>query len=336
MRKEVIWAIIAGIGFGLVIAFGVVRINSSLKPDGKVVSSPTPKSGDVSEFKITLNKPENEDVLTEDAVLVSGVTKALSWVTVSGEAGDYIIQSKENGSFEQEVDLTPGVNQIKVTAFDPQGQESIEKVLVVYSSSFEKKTTTDGDTPQESTDGSSIRDKVEKKVEELLNHPKAYLGIVTDIADSTIQVKTTSGEIRQISTDKDNVVVVKDSGTKTTTVKFTDIAIGDFIVGMGYKNSNSVLSAQRILITPALQEPSAVSYLSKITTIGKTVVEVNTLKDGQDKTVTPDKNTLIYLFKDGKVSKIKMTNLEEEGIMIFVNNEDKTTTTRTIFLISQT
>ena len=50
--------------------------------------------------------------------------------------------------------------------------------------------------------------KLVKKVNEALNKPKAYLGVVTDIADSTIQVKTAGGEIRQVSTNKDNVVVV--------------------------------------------------------------------------------------------------------------------------------
>ncbi len=332
MRKEVVWAIIAGIGFGLVIAFGVARISSTLKLDNKKVeASPTPKSVVAHDFEITLDTPEDEDVITENTVKVSGITKDLSWITISSEEEDYMIQADEKGFFSEEVDLVSGVNQIKVTAFDPSGQESVERVLVVYSSTFESE-----DEESSATESSSLIESVEKRVQNILNRPKAYLGTVTDIADSTIQVRTKSGEIKQISTDKEDINVFKQSGTKNTAVKFTDVAIGDFIVAMGFKNANSVLSAKQIMITPAITEPTTNSYLSKITTVGLKDINLTTIKDGQDKKITPSRNTLIYVFKDGELTKIKMANLEEEAIMVFVNDESEdSVTTRTIFLISQ-
>lgn len=322
MRKEVIWAIGAGILFGLVIAYGVVRINSALKPKGeKAEASPTP-AGITSEFKITLDKPENEDVVTEGSVTLSGITKPQVLVTVSGEDGDYILKADEKGAFEEEVELIPGVNQIKITAFDPDrigvdptGAQSIEKVLIVYSSSFEKKTTEEPKT-EGATSESDIRLKVQQKVADALNKPKAYLGTVTDIADSTIQVKTAGGEIRQISANKDEVAVVK-TGTTNKIVKFTDIAIGDFIVAMGYKNENQVLDTQRILITPPVTEP-------KITaTFGK----------GAD--VTPTKTTLVFLFKEGKVTKAKATSIQDQSQVIYITTEvGGKSGVRSIFIIS--
>lgn len=112
-----------------------------------------------------------------------------------------------------------------------------------------------------STDeANSIRDNVQKKVEEARTIPFAYIGTVTDIAEQTIQInkfifskaKEDAGEIQQISVDEENTAFVKITKS-TTSVKFSDLAIGDYIIAMGYKNGNSVLEGKRILITTAVE-----------------------------------------------------------------------------------
>lgn len=308
MRKELIWAGVIGISLGLIIAFGVWRVNFSMKPKNIVTNTPKPKANNF-EFKIVLDKPENNDVVTTGNVTVSGITKPLSWITVSGEEDDYIIQSDEQGVFSQDVDLISGVNQIKTTAFDSEGNESIEKVLVVYSSAFQTKTV-----PTPASDASSeagIRQKVEAKVADLLNKPKAYIGTVTDITDSTIQIKTMDGEIKQISTANDGVTVVKANPTAKT-VKLTDIAIGDFIVAMGYINSSSVLSAQRILIVDPITEPKITALIGNISDIDK-------------KTTIP------------KTIKAKIAKIKDEDLVILVTTiDDKgAVTLRSVFPITK-
>lgn len=290
MRKEVLWAIVAGITFGLVIAFGVVRINSSIKPKGEITeSSPTP-APDMKEFKITLDKPENEDVVTSDSVSVSGITKPQITITISAEEKDYILTSDSKGFFEKEVDLTSGVNQIILTAFDPDligaGSQSKEKVLIIYSSAFEEK------------EGN--------RLEKAANKPKGYLGTVTDITDSTIQIRTLSSEIRQISVSGE-IAVVKTTPTSKI-VKLTDIAIGDFIVAMGYRNGNAVLAAQRILITPPVTEPKITVAMGK----------------GAD--ITPTKSTKIYP---------KASDLEDESPIISVTAEvGGKSSLRSVFIVN--
>lgn len=295
MRKEVFWAIFAGILFGLIIAFGVVRVNSTLKPKGeKVEVSVTPK-GINNEFKIVLAKPENEDVVTKEPIEISGITKPLSWVIISAEKNDYLILSNEQGAFQENIELTSGVNQIKITAIDSSKLKSLEKVIVVYSSAFEEK---GGD-----------------RLEKATNKPKAYLGTVTDITGSTVQIKSMSDEIKQISVEEE-VVVVKTTPTNKV-VKLGDIAIGDFIAAMGYRNGNQVLNAQRILITPAVSEP-------KIDVVM-----------GQGSNVIPTKTTQVLSFKDGKVVKVKASALEDESQIIYVTTEvDSKSSLRSIFIIS--
>lgn len=335
MRKEVVWAIIGGLVFGLVVTFGVVRVNSSLRPRGINTQGPTPTPEAIqSEFKIVLTKPENDDVVSQNISTIEGITKPLAWITISGEKGDYILEAGDGGAFSQDVDLVSGVNQIKITAFDTTGSQSIEKILIIYSSSFQIKSA-DSSTPPTSTE-SSIRENVQKKVNEALNKPKAYLGTITDITDSTIQIKSDDGTIAQISVDPVTVTVVKATGTAASkTIKLTDMAIGDYIVAMGYKNSNAVLDSQRILVTDPVTDNKINSYLARITDVSKKL-GVQTIKGSQNMTLTPGKNTTISVFKNGKATVAKIANLESDMIVIFVMDESGTTPTpRSIFAISQ-
>lgn len=317
MRKELIVASIIGIGFGLVIAFGVYRINSSFKPnENKTESTSNPKTV-ISEFKIALDKPQNNDVLTVDSIPVTGITKPLTWISVSGEDEDYIVQSDDKGLFSQDVNLIPGVNQIKLTAFDALGAQSIEKVLVVYSSSFQERESALA-TPSAGIDNSSnsgIRAKVEEKVKEALNRPKAYLGTVTDISDSTIQIKSSESQIRQISV-KDNSISVVKTGTVNKAVKLTDIGIGDFIVAMGYINSNTVLNAQRILITDPVTEPKVNATFGKLIDIDEVVA---------NKKITTSKSV-----------KAKLKTIKDDDQIIFVTaGEGTTAIVRSVFVIQK-
>lgn len=335
MRKEVLWAAIIGISFGLIIAFGVYRINSTIKPEiSNPENTPSPQKNN-SEFKITLDKPENDDVVTQDTISVSGITKPLSWITVSGEDSDYILQSDDQGIFLQDVDLISGVNQIKVTAFDPEGNQSIEKVLVVYSSSFQTTPVASPSANPTSSSDSAIRQKVQEKVANALNKPKAFIGVVTDIADSTIQIKTTGSEIKQISTDPQATTVVKVT-TTSKTVKLTDIAIGDFIVGMGYVNTNSVLKAQRILITDPITEPKINAVFGKITDTSKKTLTVSSLKGGQGVDITPGTKTDIELYTKGAETRAKFASIGDGDLVIYVSDTSgDTPVIRAVFVVQK-
>ncbi len=333
MRKELIWAAVIGISLGLIIAFGAWRVNSSLKSKNIfTTNTPRPKAGS-SEFQIVLAKPENNDVVAQGQTTVSGITKSLAWLTISGEEDDYVIQADENGTFTQDVNLIPGVNQIKVTAFDREGNQSIEKVLVVYSSSFQTKTSTT--TSSDATNEASIRQKVAAKVEELFNKPKAYIGTVTDITDSTIQIKTTDSQIKQISTASDGITVVKTSPSNKV-VKLTDIAIGDFIVSMGYVNSSSVLLAQRILITDPITEPKVNSTYGTVTEVTKKILTITSLRDNKNNNITPDLKTDFESYTNGKLTKIKQANINKDDMVIFVTTQTSDSPTiRSIFIIQK-
>jgi len=335
MRKEVTYAIVGGIILGLIVAFGVYRINSvvSGKSHGAGIATPTPQSGTLGEFKIVLDKPENDDVVTNDSITVTGLTKPLAWITLSGEQGDYTVQSDSTGAFSQDVKLIPGVNQIKVTAFEASGTESATQVLVVYSSSFQVRTLPTSSPEAEGSGASNIRQKVAQDVANALSRPKAYIGTVTDITDSTIQIKTAASEIKQISVSASGTTVVNSTGTTSKTVKATDLAIGDFVVAMGYVDGNSVLDAQRILITNSITEPKITVAEAKVVSTTKKVLTVNVISDNSQDTVQPDVNTDIESVTNGTSKTAKFSTIGAGDTIIYVVTTDSkgSSSVRSIF-----
>jgi hypothetical protein len=318
MRKELVWAAGIGIFFGLVIAFGAWRINSSLKTKS-TIPTPTPNSQNITTASITLDKPENDSVVTTTPVTVSGITKPLTWLVFSGEKGDYITQSDETGVFSQDVDLAAGTNQIEVTSLDNQGNQAMQKVMVVYSSSFQLNLGA-SPTPASATSESDINEAVAQKVAEASKNPKAYIGTVTDIADSTIQIKTIDSQIQQVDIGGGGITVVNVAGKNNKTVKLTDIAIGDFTIAMGYVNGSQVLNAQRILITDPVTEPKISVSLSSVTTVSKKSLTVTDIKSGQSGTITPDKNTDLESFANGKETATKIASVNKNDLVIYVSD----------------
>ena len=139
MRKEILFAILAGVTFGLIIAFGVWRANVALRPDGVKTTAPEDASKAAqADFRITIAKPQDYQVITTSPVVLAGISKPNIWIAVSAEEEDYVAKTDGSGEFEIEADVVGGVNEIIITAFDNNGVEIQEKLTLVYSSEFAK------------------------------------------------------------------------------------------------------------------------------------------------------------------------------------------------------
>lgn len=342
MRKEVLWAIVAGVLLGLIVAFGVWRINDSVKntsspqPSQSSKTSPAPEllkqESPNTELKVVLDKPQDNYVVANNTVAVSGLTRPSAWVIVSGESKDYILQSDDSGSFTQEVDLVAGANQIKVTVFDNNGEKSSREVLVVYSQNF-KLRGDEGAENTEATTESQIRQKVTASLTNTINRPEAYIGTVTDITDSSIELKNKASEIQQISINPE-INVTNSTGSTVKQVKTSDIAIGDFIIAMGYKGPNAVLDTQRILITNQIKPNSTFASRAKVLNVTKKTIDIEV--DGEKKTtITPSAKTNYFLYKEGKTTLYKLANIQKDSYIIYLDATDSENNPiiRTVFAI---
>jgi hypothetical protein len=259
---------------------------------------------------------------------MTGLTKPGAWVIVTAAEHDYLIVADNKGAFSQEVSLIGGVNQILVSSIDKNGVWGEQKLTIVYSTEFAQPDAEETEVTQSSD---SIRQKVQEKVDQALNSPTAYMGTVTDISEGSIQLKSADDSIAQISS-KETPTVIKD-GTSPKTVKLTDIAIGDYIVAMGYRNGNHVLTAKRILISSQPGEIGKKVFYGNIASVAKAGLSLET-KQGDVELAAPS-TAIIYKVAGDKFTKIKLATLEEGNLVIAVSDTSANkNSARTVFLIT--
>jgi hypothetical protein len=136
MKKEMIISVLVGLFFGLVIVYGVYTAQTSLSkssPSQEELSvSPTPDSEENTNGNLTLHSPEDEIIVNEPAVTVTGTTLAESYVVVFINDKEHITTTDEAGHFSIEGELEIGSNTIETHALDEDGNISIEERTVIY------------------------------------------------------------------------------------------------------------------------------------------------------------------------------------------------------------
>ena len=281
MRKETILAIFAGVLIGVVFAFGAWRLVKIFKKNAPI-NSPQPTPKQKTDFSITLESLSDFDVIYKDEVSFSGLTDPNSDVLVITNEKDFSTKSGGDGSFEIGVVLPAALSEVKVIGFNNLGQSSETKVKLIYSTEFAKQV-------EENTD--------------LTKKPTAYVGTITDISSGTIQIKDENGDIKQISLLENTKFI--NTLKKNIEVKSTDLAIGDYIIAMGFVNGNKVLKTQRLLITSPIEENKFEAKKITIEELSKTKINNISLPK---KWIGPD---------------IKSLEIGQNIILVGLSNEDK-------------
>lgn len=193
--------------------------------------------------------------------------------------------------------------------------------------------------PSTSPAGKSVRDAVRERVEEKLNQlsnkPRAYVGKITDIQDSSLVVETKNG-IRQIKlTNTTAVIQITQKGRKE--IKTKDLAIGNFVVVMGFVEMKDVLAANRILTIEQLPKPSRRAVYGIVQTNnlpaggqGKGTLTIRHPK--KDETWTIETNSKTVVTKkaesstsgvDGKMEKAKVADIATGDRIVVVGTPDE-------------
>lgn len=328
MRKEVIFAILSGSALGLVIAFGVWRANMAIK--SAVKTSPTPAvniaTNKTNEYELTLSTPKNHAIFTTSTVSIKGVTKPNSQIVVVAEDEDFIGVTDAKGEFEVKIDLSGGVNTLKVISMDPNDGSSEQNLTLIYSSEFAKFLSDPAPASESTAEADVIRTNVQQKLTDAAKNPLAYLGIVTDITDTTIQIKNDAGEIQQVSLTSDTEYVKL--GDTNKKVELKDLAIGDYLASLGFKNSNSVLEGKRILITSRSKDIKFVPVLGAIKEVDTKKKEI-TLHDNKDK------DWIAQFGKKWEGPNLTEVEAEQKIIVVGTLSDSTISATRTLHLIAE-
>ncbi len=142
MRKEIFFALLTGIAFGLVVAFGIWKTNYKTEPTSEEKQTIISENKEKQQEKetsngITIFKPEENEILNQETTIIEGITEPNAKLAISAEEKDYLITADQNGGFSQEIKLTGGINEILITAFTQKGE--VNTLLpIVYSKEFER------------------------------------------------------------------------------------------------------------------------------------------------------------------------------------------------------
>ena len=139
MKKELFLSILIGFGLGVLIMFGVYTANRALKEAGRIQSpvvepeatqSATPES---SLQTLTIVSPLDQAIIKEAKTALSGVTSPGSWVVILPEKGEKAVLADSEGSFEAEITLIGGENEIEIISVAENGERVNKTITVVYS-----------------------------------------------------------------------------------------------------------------------------------------------------------------------------------------------------------
>lgn len=265
MRKEVFLAIVAGISIGLVIAFGAWKVSQLVKRPN--VSRDEKKNiPPQNQIDLSVSNLYDYDIVTESPFLLTGISKPNAKIVVSTIESDFLGITDDNGSFEVEVELPAGLSEIVING---------KKFYVVYSSEFKNYLDTDTESEEiiatESAD--TVREKLKEKISTKSLKTTSYVGTITDISSGTIQIKSVQGDIKQMSLSDDTSFI--NTLKKNVEVKATDLAIGDYIVAMGFVNGNKVLDSKRILISDPVIKNNFETVFGTISAISKTKLTID-------------------------------------------------------------
>jgi hypothetical protein len=114
---------------GLAGIFGLSYFLNSERPKGISLG---PVTSAPASLTLELNSPDDDLLVFNSSIVVSGKTLAKLPVLVTSESEDLVIESRADGSFSTDFTLTPGVNEITVATFE-DGQQRELKRTVFYS-----------------------------------------------------------------------------------------------------------------------------------------------------------------------------------------------------------
>ncbi len=142
MRKEVILAIIGGVILGLLVIGGLWWTDRTTSEENLVAPSPTSTENQspalvrltpTPPFPLKIESPDNESIIGEEKVVLKGETAPGSVVVVIYPDGENIVEADEEGKFETEILLVGGANEVKVNAYNKDGNQTEANLTLIYS-----------------------------------------------------------------------------------------------------------------------------------------------------------------------------------------------------------
>lgn len=134
MKKEVLVAILLGLGVGLIVTFGIYTARKTITTPLLLSGTPVPSAaGGSMRNSLVLLSPEDESIQAVKEVKVSGTTDPNAQVVIMINGATPIISSADNsGNFSIDTVLENGGNTILVKTLDDEGNLAEETRTVIF------------------------------------------------------------------------------------------------------------------------------------------------------------------------------------------------------------
>lgn len=112
------------------LAFGLKNyLNQDIKSG---IKNYLPVSKPVTAFKLEITNPDEDILVFDKNIIVSGRTNPESSIIISLQNSNYGIEADKEGQFSKVISLKSGVNNITITAFDNEGNSKQELRSVYF------------------------------------------------------------------------------------------------------------------------------------------------------------------------------------------------------------
>ncbi len=134
MSKEIFLAILLGLGVGLLVTYGVYRIQSTDTSEQSALleESPTPSVSPDTLSKLVIHQPDDELLTDQAETLVSGSSDPDSFIAITAGDEEFITTADSSGNFSVTIPLEEGSNIISIFSIDEDGSTVNQERTVVY------------------------------------------------------------------------------------------------------------------------------------------------------------------------------------------------------------
>ncbi len=152
MRKEVIIAIILGLGLGFVITFGVYRTRAALRTtptsqqQADALKTPPSLIAPPAEQDLALHNPDDGTITTDSSTVVTGSSEPNVPVVLLVNSTEYLSTADASGNFSFDVPLRDGSNVLTVYVLREDGSSYTDQRTIIkgdFNALIEANTATD-------------------------------------------------------------------------------------------------------------------------------------------------------------------------------------------------
>ncbi len=211
-------------------------------------------------------------------------------------------------------------------------------ILFILCSTLLPKAFAQTPTPADDEISPEIKEKVQERIEAIQesgSRKAAYFGTIADVSNSTLTIESEKGE-RKIKTDEETDLI----GEKGQAIKLEDLEIDDFIIALGYLETDGLLLGKRISVLAEEPEPAETreAVYGEVADISgeEEVISLSSLKDEVTYEIDVTSKTTIEKKVDDKTEEIDFDEIEIGDRLAAVGikkNDNGTITASVIYLI---